>query len=117
MSDYGAGHFLFHAIKWIVLPLLGWLGYQLKRRASKSWAITTGTAETAAVRQDNGSWLPKCWIVDTSYSYRVNSEWYSGFACDRFYEESEADAKARETKGRQLHIRYNPKAPDQSIPV
>jgi hypothetical protein len=69
------------------------------------------------VRYEGDSVLPKRWILDTSYSYRVDGNWYSGFAEDRFATEAEADAAAAGVKHRPLTLRYNPRSPDQSLPA
>jgi len=122
MSDSHIAQWIVEAVlKFVVFPLLlagvGWCGYRFKRRASRSWQLATGTVESAKVRYEGDSVLTKRWILDTSYSYRVNGDWYSGFGEDRFETEEEADAAASGLKHRPLAIRYNPKSPDQSVPV
>jgi hypothetical protein len=108
-------------LKFLILPIalagFGWWRLHLRRRASQSWAVTTGTVESAAVRYEGDSVLPRRWIVETAYSYRVNGDWHSGFAQLRFASEREADARAAQLRNSTLMLRYNPRKPENSLPA
>ena len=125
MFDDGASPFLpwlvEGALKLMIVPLalsaLGLWKLRRKRRASEAWAVASGTVESAAVRYQGDSILTQRWLVDTTYSYRVNGDWHSGFATLRFGSEAEAGARASRLRHSSLMIRYNPNAPAESLPA
>lgn len=87
-----------------------------RRRASESWAATTGTVETVEVKVDaRESGLRSPYELRIAYSYRAGGDWYSGFDSQRFSHESEADEASRALRGQNVTIRYNPRQPEQSV--
>jgi hypothetical protein len=80
---------------------------------SESWAATTGTVETAEVKQDQReSGLRSPYELRIAYSYMAGVDWYSGFDSRRFNRESEADEAGRAARGQNATIRYNPRRPN-----
>lgn len=86
------------------------------RRASESWAATTGTVETTEVNvEGRESGLRSPYELTIAYSYKAGGDWYSGFDSRRFSHESEADEASQALRGQNVMIRYDPRRPEQSV--
>ena len=102
------------------ISLAIWAGQSVfrayRRRASESWAATTGTVETAEVKEDQregGLRSPS--ELRIAHSCRANGDWYSGFDRRRFSHESEAEEVSRALRGQNVMLRYDPRRPEQSV--
>ena len=98
----------------LVFALTAWGLRIRKRRASETWAFTTGTIESVSIRNDPDSWLAGPWIAEIAYSYQAHGGWYSGFEEKHYYRERSADKNAA-LKGTKVAVRYDPQSPGDSV--
>ncbi len=85
-----------------------------KKRASESWAATTGRVEFAEVKRpgENGA---NAYVLHIAYSYKAGADRYAGFEEKRYGRESQADAAHAKIKGANVIVRYNPRNPEESL--
>jgi hypothetical protein len=94
------------------IAAIGFLSQWRKRRASCSWALASGTVESSSAAGDPHGFG---WIVEIAYSYQAHDGWHSGFGSRRFLRGSAAETAAAQLRGASVAVRYNPKAPDESV--
>ena len=94
--------------------LYRWLRRKRKKRASESWAATTGRVESSEVKADAEGY-PKGYVLHIAYSYKVGADWYSGFEEKRYWREVKADAAHDTIRGSSVMVRYNPRKPMESV--
>lgn len=81
-----------------------------RKRSSRHWPITFGKVESASTYQDNFKWL-----TDVSYSYSVESNFYSGQFQLRCLSERKANDQELRWHGRTITVRYSPRQPHISV--
>jgi hypothetical protein len=94
--------------------LYRWLRRRRKKRASESWAATTGRVEHSEVKHD-GEGHVKGYVLHIAYSYKAGDDWYSGFEEKRYWREAQADAAHARIRGSSVTVRYNPRKPGESV--
>jgi hypothetical protein len=100
----------------LVLLLVGVAGgvlAWLRARHAQSWPSTQGTVVGVTSRGIGGIYKP--WIGDFSYTYIVNSEYFSRFHPIRASSRKRADALTLGWKGRMLVVRYSPSSHKTSV--
>jgi hypothetical protein len=73
-----------------------------RKRSSRHWPITFGKVESASTYQDNFKWL-----TDVSYSYSVESNFYSGQFQLRCLSERKANDQELRWHGRTITVRLS----------
>src|SRR5437660_4883817 len=85
----------------------------MKYRAAHSWPTTQGTVWSTQSRPGERGERAK-WVAELTYSYTVNSEYYSGTRPIKARNEQEADRIAAEWKARNVSVRYEQSKPASS---
>ena len=99
----------------ILASLYRWLRRRQKKRASESWAATTGRVEFSAVKADTERHTAKGYVLHIAYSYKAGDDWYSGFEEKRYWREAQADVAHAKIRGSSVMVRYNPRRPEESV--
>ena len=98
----------------ILAGLYRWFRRSRKKRASESWATTTGRVESSEVKADAEGHV-KGYVLHIAYSYKAADDWYSGFEEKRYWRGAQADAAQSRIRGSSVMVRYNPHKPDESV--
>ena len=98
----------------IAAGLYRWFRRRRKKRASDSWAATTGRVESTEVKSD-AEGHAKGYVLHIAYSYKAGDDWYSGFEEKRYWREKQADAAHAKIRGSSVMVRYNPRKPEESV--
>jgi c-di-AMP phosphodiesterase-like protein len=80
----------------------------------ESWPRVESTVEMVDVREVRKR-RTRYYIGELAYSYKVQSEYYSGFCRCIFNTEKEAREFVDAFRGQQIPVRYKPETPDISI--
>lgn len=91
-----------------------WLRQRRKKRASESWASTTGRIQAGEVKAD-AERHAKGYVLHIAYSYKASNDWYSGFEEKRYWRDAQADAAHKRVRGSSVIVRYNPRKPEESV--
>ena len=90
------------------------VGRRRKKRASESWAATTGRVESSEVKAD-AEGHAKGYVLPIAHSYKAGDDWYCGFEEKRYWREAQADAAHARIRGSSLLVRYDPRKPEESV--
>lgn len=90
----------------IAFAIFGWLRLQ----SARHWPITYGTVEIVIPCD-----LSDSWFADISYSYKVDTHYYSGQYRLKAKNENDAESQASMWRGQNLVVRYLPKKPEISV--
>jgi hypothetical protein len=81
----------------------------MRIQKAHSWPSAQGTVWQAQAREtEEGSRFIKKWVAEITYSYAVDSEYYSGAHRMRARTERRAEEKVAGWKGRLVVVRYHP---------
>jgi hypothetical protein len=98
----------------LLLSILGYFRFIIRRRQSRSWPAAQGTIQSCRVERGLNFWAFRYHSV-FGYAFKANGSRYAGFFALATDDEDSAAALQKQAPGRTVSVRYKSNNPDVSL--
>jgi len=99
----------------VLLTVLQYLRFALRRSLSRSWPTATGKVQPCQVEKGMGVWAPYRYRSVFGYAFPANGSRYAGFFALATEDEATAEKLQKAVPGTTVTVRYSPRNPDVAL--